>query len=75
MAQHSTQGNGCSHIYLCKLDRSHLGLSTLAEVDSAQRQGQSPQAAALGQLSYEGETGTKIPSLKLSKLKVELNIN
>lgn len=52
MAQHGAQGCCCSDIDLGELGRSHHALGALAEVDSTQRQRQSPQAAALRQLSY-----------------------
>lgn len=47
MAQHGAQGRRCRDVDLGELGRGHLGLSALAEVDGAQRQRQSPQAAAL----------------------------
>lgn len=51
MAQDGAQGCCCSDVDLGELGRGHLALGALAEVDGAQRQRQSPQAAALRQLS------------------------
>lgn len=52
VAQHGAQGCCCSDIDLAVLGRGHLALGALAEVDSAERERQSPQAATLRQLSY-----------------------
>lgn len=54
MAQHRAQGDGCSDVDLGELGGGHLALGALTEVDGAQRQRQSPQAAALRQLSCGG---------------------
>lgn len=52
MAQEGAQGRGRGDVNLGELGSRHLGPGALAEVDGAQGQGQSPQAAALGQLPY-----------------------
>lgn len=53
VAQEGAQGRGSGDVNLGKLGGRHLGLGALAEVDGAQGQRQSPQAAALGQLPCE----------------------
>lgn len=50
VSQDAAQGRRCSDIDLSELSRCHLAMGALAEVDGAQRQRQSPQAAALRQL-------------------------
>lgn len=50
VAQDGAQGDRRGDVNLSELGRRHLSLSALAEVDSTQRDGQSPQAAALRQL-------------------------
>lgn len=54
VAQHGAQGYRCGDIHLGELGGGHLALCALAEVDGAHRQRQSPQAAALRQLSCRG---------------------
>lgn len=63
MAQHGAQGCRCSDIDLGELGGGHLALGALAEVDSAQRQRQSPQAATLRQFSYRERDRTEAVSL------------
>lgn len=59
MAQEGAQGRGGGHVDLGELGGRHLGPGTLAEVDGAQGQRQSPQAAALRQFPYERRDGEK----------------
>lgn len=56
MAQQGAQGRRRGDVDLGELGGRHLGAGALAEVDGAQGQRQSPQAAALGQLSCKRQT-------------------
>lgn len=72
VAQDGAQGCCCGDINLSELSWGHLALGALAEVDSTQRQRQSPQAAALRQLSYKDKKKTYNNPLWVNRQKPDL---